>query len=1397
MPPRKATHSTTNTSAKARHDTKRASQVHQDARSSLGPGDLTPPSSSSQREEREDEVPKMLMSPPPEEILRTSRNKPAHASSVDYHNGAEAGNPPSTPIPKRKRVRSVAKASDARLDEDGVVASSSRVTLDTTPNPKPRKQSKSNVSFAEEQTSPIKTPNKSFRSRASSSPTKRSLVQSPHANNPQADYIPLLPSPTSDYVINHRRFTTPIPYEPPAERFTPPREVFTPVPSISKSSKRKSMPRSSTKDRRLTLQIKKEPPEIDLDELPPPPSPTDDPLLLKGPPPSTRKKSRAPRASLASIQSVRSRDTPPVSSSSPVRAPAEDNSHVQNLNFADLGPDSDSDGEPLPSFFNFDRLVPVQETEEWTDEDEDGKNEFDHTGEYTGKFKIITVPTKQDPPSSMTRHRQDMWGKPISPFPYEKLRPSVAARRYSPIPESPVRENGEDEEGELPIAEYDDEELQPEPSRWRSPTPPSPRSPPHAVDDGDVEMEEAAEDGFSLPSSSPRIPSSPLPHEPVAGPSGHPRTASPEPLPERTEVTVSAEASGEVGSDIGCRMPVREPPISAEAEDDAGEPEPSSPEAQPQYQRTELSCIDRADLAASVCSAPEEQAEIATENVVHSVTRSDGDGVLLLIEGPPENAALLDVRRLDSSDVPIWDQGVETTLTDGPADETVDARFDFPLSSDASEEPEDTAVEPQEWSFSVPQDKHQDERIATVEEEDAASVVRELSREPDEHDDERPPLPEAENEPQEPREHPLPVIPVEKPAPNAPVMAKDNATAKIPVESAAGVVRELSKRWSRLAQAGPSAPNPAPVSVSKPASPPSLAPPAARIREVNSSPRNPFQTPAVVQTSASHQSPVTREFRPLQTAPTPQFDLPEDDVDESLLDPGIVKITSSDPMAAARAAAILRLHRYDCVETIGSPGRHPNASLESALKSARRKSILQSGVNKSFSRRGAFGGGTGNTLTIDGAPRTSLTELLKEAEATVLLEESMLRGLSPPKAAKPAVPSKISAQTSPKNPRFEAARSVFDASAGPRHWSKADWKALDACYTDVCVELAKQAGSEEGALLPAENIDEEQVVVKFVEMIGGAKVVEVLGDAWTRDNLLRRVQALRRKQSAGKSAPSNRQSGTSAENLQTPAQSYSTFFSPNVSILGEPAKPAPRLPAMGAQTPVQTSNVQYTELLQEAIEVERGDDAADLDLSMAGQTNASLQEHSKSYISPLLPGRAAHLLATKVKGLVFSYLRSPKKPPGTEKTGKPAASGPVLPVPPSEIFKKPRPPVITPIPKPTERPAPAKDLVRLHAVPPPKPSAIPRPAQKLQKWVELNHVQPRPPSSMGANSAIPRERRDSGASVKDLVQTFDKLDEMTAAERESQKRLEQLKRKRNVKKWNDARTAKTKKPAWR
>lgn len=161
--------------------------------------------------------------------------------------------------------------------------------------------------------------------------------------------------------------------------------------------------------------------------------------------------------------------------------------------------------------------------------------------------------------------------------------------------------------------------------------------------------------------------------------------------------------------------------------------------------------------------------------------------------------------------------------------------------------------------------------------------------------------------------------------------------------------------------------------------------------------------------------------------------------------------------------------------------------------------MLQSGVGKSFSyaRHSTLGGGN-----------TTLGELLREAEATVLLEESHLYGLVPKGMApdkgkgREGVPKE--AEQTPRHASFEAARNVFETPSGPRAWAKADWKALDQCYTEERSAKARARGLGDEALVPAEEVDEERVVERFMQRIGGAKVAEVLGEAWTQYVLLQR-----------------------------------------------------------------------------------------------------------------------------------------------------------------------------------------------------------------------------------------------------------------------------------------------------
>ncbi|KAK0244405.1 hypothetical protein EDD85DRAFT_807955 [Armillaria nabsnona] len=303
-----------------------------------------------------DDAARMLISPPPEEELRMSRNTPRSDSQT-----------------KRKRQ--------------------TKQPQQSTPNPKPRKQLRS------------RTPSPSHIR----SPYKTVLLQSPHANNPNADYI----IPTA---YSRRRSTTPVvvPYEPPADVFSPPREVI--VSPVIRTPRRRT---------KLAVTVKREPPVIDLSEPMPPPSPTDDPLLLTGPPKEIlpKRSTAKPRWSL-----------PPSSPQQPTSSPPnEAPSSFQFEPPPDTSLDMDVD-EPFNNILFGDNFA----GDGWSDSDDDDV-EMQGQGDYTGKWKMKLVKTKNDPPSSATRTRMEHWGRPISPYPCTRRRVSC------------VVEEDDDNEAEEPV----------------------------------------------------------------------------------------------------------------------------------------------------------------------------------------------------------------------------------------------------------------------------------------------------------------------------------------------------------------------------------------------------------------------------------------------------------------------------------------------------------------------------------------------------------------------------------------------------------------------------------------------------------------------------------------------------------------------------------------------------------------------------------------------------------------------------------------------------------------------------------------------------------------------------------------------------------------------------------
>ncbi|KAI6012148.1 hypothetical protein BKA83DRAFT_9489 [Pisolithus microcarpus] len=237
------------------------------------------------------------------------------------------------------------------------------------------------------------------------SPAKRILYRSVHANNVNANYLPLGECPSRRCRMRSRS-TTPA-YEPPRERFTPPREIEIVRPPFEtptgKSTRRNP---SSSKVKRISPHVKSEPPEIDLSQPPRPPSPGEDPILL-----ASGRPSKSPP--------LRSRFTPVFSSSPPYDSqladpPTSFAARLSGGRVDDFGDITNSD--ILPALTHPE--VPDQINDDgWSDSDDD----FNLTGEYTGKYKMLKIPIKGDPPISETRERMESWGRPPSPFPYSEI----------------------------------------------------------------------------------------------------------------------------------------------------------------------------------------------------------------------------------------------------------------------------------------------------------------------------------------------------------------------------------------------------------------------------------------------------------------------------------------------------------------------------------------------------------------------------------------------------------------------------------------------------------------------------------------------------------------------------------------------------------------------------------------------------------------------------------------------------------------------------------------------------------------------------------------------------------------------------------------------------------------
>lgn len=131
----------------------------------------------------------------------------------------------------------------------------------------------------------------------------------------------------------------------------------------------------------------------------------------------------------------------------------------------------------------------------------------------------------------------------------------------------------------------------------------------------------------------------------------------------------------------------------------------------------------------------------------------------------------------------------------------------------------------------------------------------------------------------------------------------------------------------------------------------------------------------------------------------------------------------------------------------------------------------------------------GDRVYIPGSPALTLPELLREAEAEVVTGTPTKGGGVRDSFKTPLLPSRSgTALMSPD-------RGVDHI--GERTWGKDDWKQLDACFTDERLEIGCRldVGGDE-ALAHVEYVEVENVVQRFVLLMGGHELVESFGETW-------------------------------------------------------------------------------------------------------------------------------------------------------------------------------------------------------------------------------------------------------------------------------------------------------------
>ncbi|KAG8824301.1 hypothetical protein FRC19_002071 [Serendipita sp. 401] len=367
--------------------------------------------------------------------------------------------------------------------------------------------------------------------------------------------------------------------------------------------------------------------------------------------------------------------------------------------------------------------------------------------------------------------------------------------------------------------------------------------------------------------------------------------------------------------------------------------------------------------------------------------------------------------------------------------------------------------------------------------------------------------------------------------------------------------------------------------------------------------------------------------------------------DESDAEP-LVQIRSLDPMAAARAAAILNLH-HEYIQ--GTPKQR-----ETSVLSSRRSTSL--GLMPAFVPQ----------------PRSSM----------LFSTPSRQNGDLGQLAATPSIAGDV--QRAGLTP-------IRERSVAPPSWTKHEWRALEQCFTDIRLETAIARGVED---VDPEEVDLDDVVDRFVDNY--ADGIRLKGE-WSWDKMRRRVCALIGRQKDGLAR------GLA---VSSPASSVMTTHTPLPSIASTMNAPIQESSSIRSQRPISSRDMPPPSYIpSRPIQSSRSQSAYPM---LPPLSSKSYQIPPATPLGPAVKAVREPMSASRrMLKWMGSFLRSESEPPASS-AGRTREFVPALP-PISDADREALRHVSPPPPRKPERIVHPKEQVQLQHVPTPVPIRIPRP----------------------------------------------------------------------------------------